>query len=1096
MSDISQSDLFAGDRWAWARAMNGEQDEADENQDDDEEDEDENSDEDEDEDEAEESAAEDDERSSNEDSGEVGHGSPGCETKGIKAGNGESRNTLAGEIPPQTISASANVQWPRPAGIEQQQPSRAADTHTDTRYGVTTSGVWQNGVQVARPAQKQINQAAVVTDPAQHFVPQEEANQESDVDYGLSESDVRASLQQALDAVQNFGTFASFGPIEQFWDPVITVAQGGPPITLPLQEQDAQRLIAASHKAPFGKGSETIVDDNVRKTWELNTNEFMVNNPYFNGTVNHAVTNAVSELGVTNLAQVGISPYKMLLYEPGAMFKPHTDTEKVPGMFATLVICLPSAHEGGDIVLSHKGAMKRFATSATQPSYACWYSDVTHEVKEVASGYRLVLTYNIYKTSAMASNFSASQIGEQYPELKSALKNWRWVDSSPAVYILDHKYTDAHLNINSLKGADVARVQALSYFAERYKYEIFLASMEHMKHGEAAYEYDPYDRYGSRRGRYNDWYDDDDDDEDEDDDGSDGEFHAIEDIHETETKLKRVIAPDGTQLITDMTIEEDCLLFEEAFQAYSRDPDDEDYTGFTGNEGAQSTHWYRDTRLKQTRTSTQDVNLRARSDLVQLCKFVVKENQSILGRTDFAGRPLQPAFSPRILSHVFGLLGQLKEYHALADAVASTSGPINNEALKRLSPMINTKFDKVQNALTEAFAKIRGVNSTFEALKALFGGDINNRAGPAAEWASGILTKAVSNVSNPSEQDGRALIHIAVSLKRRGFLENCNRTHFVLAFLAALIMDGEDAFEVNDVLAGVRRCIGPMIEGFFLEVSEERPSKRHKTVPEAGSATVSTQSKTGDELNEVLDFLVTKDVKVEAESLFAALELQVRACKTDVLRKILVPFLEASQLLANAHSKTDYGPMFRSLYRNTLEAYVERFVKDQPPAYENLARSRVNCSCQDCWKLNLCLISTTQQECRLRVSSDRRHHLHDVLDRSGFDGTHETDRRSDTLVVRKRSKGKQAFDAWFARCQEAGEVLKQFDAATLKDMLGRRYERIVEMRMLISDESNVPEVMKVAAGSSGALAETASPRVQAGVKRKAEVIDLVGDSSD
>lgn len=317
----------------------------------------------------------------------------------------------------------------------------------------------------------------------------------------------------------------------------------------------------------------------------------------------------------------------------------------------------------------------------------------------------------------------------------------------------------------------------------------------------------------------------------------------------------------------------------------------------------------------------------------------------------------------------------------------------------------------------------------------------------------------------------------------------------MLAFLAALIMDGEDVFEADEVLAAVRKCISPMVEGFFLEASEDRPTKRLKTVPAAVGAIAFAQSAIGDDLNEVLDFLVTKDLKDEAESLFAAVELQVRACKTDVLRKILVPFLEASQLLATANSNTDYGPMFRSLYRNTLEAYLERFVKEQPPAHENFARRRVNCSCQDCWQLNLCLISTTQQECRLSVSKACRHHLHDILDRSGFDGTHQTDRRTDTLVVTKRSKGKQAFDAWSARCQEAGEVLNRFDTATLKDMLGRRYEKIVEMRTLISDENNVPEVMKVAARSAP-LAELRNPPVQAGVKRKAEVIDLGGDSSD
>lgn len=47
--------------------------------------------------------------------------------------------------------------------------------------------------------------------------------------------------------------------------------------------------------------------------------------------------------------------YKMLLYEKGAMFKIHADSEKTLGMFGTLVISLPSAHFGGGVVVSHKG---------------------------------------------------------------------------------------------------------------------------------------------------------------------------------------------------------------------------------------------------------------------------------------------------------------------------------------------------------------------------------------------------------------------------------------------------------------------------------------------------------------------------------------------------------------------------------------------------------------------------------------------------------------------------------------------------------------------------------------------------------------------
>lgn len=67
--------------------------------------------------------------------------------------------------------------------------------------------------------------------------------------------------------------------------------------------------------------------------------------------------------------------YKLLLYEEGAHFKPHRDSEKAPGMFATLAVCLPSQFEGGDLVLSFGGQQlvwNSSATSLADVSIAAW----------------------------------------------------------------------------------------------------------------------------------------------------------------------------------------------------------------------------------------------------------------------------------------------------------------------------------------------------------------------------------------------------------------------------------------------------------------------------------------------------------------------------------------------------------------------------------------------------------------------------------------------------------------------------------------------------------------------------------------------------
>lgn len=72
--------------------------------------------------------------------------------------------------------------------------------------------------------------------------------------------------------------------------------------------------------------------------------------------------------------------YKMLLYEEGAHFKPHKDTEKAPGMFATLAICLPTEHLGGDLDVKHNNKRLTWTSSKTSAfdlSFSAWYVKLT-----------------------------------------------------------------------------------------------------------------------------------------------------------------------------------------------------------------------------------------------------------------------------------------------------------------------------------------------------------------------------------------------------------------------------------------------------------------------------------------------------------------------------------------------------------------------------------------------------------------------------------------------------------------------------------------------------------------------------------------------
>jgi hypothetical protein len=107
---------------------------------------------------------------------------------------------------------------------------------------------------------------------------------------------------------------------------------------------------------------------------------------------------------------VRASPYPLLTWQSpschpgiGAFFMPHVDTPCGEKMFGSLVLVFPTPHEGGALLVRHRGTEWTFDSaaelSAAPPSsigYAAFFSDVEHEVAPVLSGHRITLTYNLY----------------------------------------------------------------------------------------------------------------------------------------------------------------------------------------------------------------------------------------------------------------------------------------------------------------------------------------------------------------------------------------------------------------------------------------------------------------------------------------------------------------------------------------------------------------------------------------------------------------------------------------------------------------------------------------------------------------------------
>ncbi|KAJ8132846.1 hypothetical protein O1611_g775 [Lasiodiplodia mahajangana] len=287
----------------------------------------------------------------------------------------------------------------------------------------------------------------------------------------MSESDSDAStmpeipsawdeLGRCLDNIESSGDFATMARHELAPNPVIQV--DGEIIPLPLRDSDAESIKKLSRQAPFGNGEKTVVDTTVRRTWELSVDSFRLMNPAWPSFLKSLLKEVMKNLGIVGSAHA--QAHKLLLYEKDSFFLPHKDSQKEKGMIATLVICLPSEHEGGEVHLSHAGQKRMLNTSESSlfdTTALAWFSDVTHEVQKIISGHRLVLTYNIIHKEGL--EFSAGAFGKQLNTVNNALA--LCVNHDPGfgvkLYPLSHQYSREGLSAHNLKGRDLAVCQIL-----------------------------------------------------------------------------------------------------------------------------------------------------------------------------------------------------------------------------------------------------------------------------------------------------------------------------------------------------------------------------------------------------------------------------------------------------------------------------------------------------------------------------------------------------------------------------------------------------------------------------------------------------------
>ena len=365
-------------------------------------------------------------------------------------------------------------------------------------------------------------------------------------------------------------------------------------VGLPLSKTQARALVRRCRQAPYGKGTRTLVDTNVRRVWEMDPAHFELTNPKWEALIGSILEEVRQRLGLEE-RKLAAHLYKLLLYEKGSFFLPHRDGERLDAMVATLIVTLPSAHEGGELVVRHEGREHEIAfpgaASGLELSWAAFYADCPHEVRPLRSGYRLCLVYNVtLARTRRKKGLGAPSWGAVTTRVAELLGAWREASEEAGeeaggtekrVVTLEHQYTQDGLAPDKLKGVDRARAQVLFEAAEQAGCIAHLALITLWQLGDVDHDYSDYS-YRRRRGygsRYHDR-----------DEAPAGGYEMGEIIDTSLTADHWSDRHGNARQFGEMRVDDDEVVADDALD--DGEPNEEDFEDYTGNAGMTLERWY------------------------------------------------------------------------------------------------------------------------------------------------------------------------------------------------------------------------------------------------------------------------------------------------------------------------------------------------------------------------------------------------------------------------------------------------------------------------------------------------------------------------
>ncbi|KAF5021733.1 hypothetical protein F66182_6234 [Fusarium sp. NRRL 66182] len=267
----------------------------------------------------------------------------------------------------------------------------------------------------------------------------------------------KQTLFETLNAIQSTGNIASFSTYQLFINPGIKI-HGHSIVPLPLTDHYAE-VIKKVCKA--SQDADADADAAASNVWELDYTKFELTNPMWPSFLGKVACDITKALGASNTM---LKLQKLTLDEPGSPTQACQGSNQGDDTIGTLVIFLPSEHQGGNIRISFGDKTSTFSTAslpALDLSAIGWFSDADCQIDELVSGYRLTITYTLCQNTPTKS--SAGEPSLKRGRVADLLRNWpsQYSDSRKVLYKLDDEQGIGPLSLQEVKGRDLVVCQIL-----------------------------------------------------------------------------------------------------------------------------------------------------------------------------------------------------------------------------------------------------------------------------------------------------------------------------------------------------------------------------------------------------------------------------------------------------------------------------------------------------------------------------------------------------------------------------------------------------------------------------------------------------------